>query len=86
MRINGIELADDIVDETLAQGNISEQLRIIREKIMAHNWTSVDILSGPTHRIENTYPMAAIEQLLYNAVLHRVYEGTNNSCTSILVQ
>ena len=44
---------------------------------MAHNWTSVDILSGPTHRIENTYPMAAIEQLLYNAVLHRVYEGTN---------
>ncbi len=77
LRINGIELADDIVDETLAQGNISEQLRIIREKIMAHNWTSVDILSGPTHRIENTYPMAAIEQLLYNAVLHRVYEGTN---------
>ena len=77
LRVNGFELADDVIDETLAQGNIAEQLQIIREKITAHNWTPVDILSGPTHKIKSIYPVAAIDQLLDNAVLHRVYEGTN---------
>ena len=37
----------------------------------------MDILSGPTHRVEDLYPLAAIDQIVYNAVLHRSYEGTN---------
>ncbi|MCH5277982.1 MAG: putative DNA binding domain-containing protein [Desulfovibrionaceae bacterium] len=77
LRINGVELADDVVDEALLRGNIAEQLRSLREKIMAHNRTAVDIVSGPTHRMEALYPVAALDQLVYNAVLHRTYEGTN---------
>lgn len=77
LRINGVELADDVIDEALLRGNIAEQLRSLREKVMAHNRTAVDILSGPTHRMEALYPVAALDQLVYNAVLHRTYEGTN---------
>lgn len=40
LRINGIELADDIVDETLAQGNISKQLRIIVKRL----WLIIGLL------------------------------------------
>lgn len=77
LRINGVELADDVIDEALLRGNIAEQLRSLREKVMAHNRTAVDILSGPTHKMEESFPISAIDQLVYNAVLHRTYEGSN---------
>ena len=77
IRINGIDLADDVIDEAILRGNITEQLRTLREKLNSHNRTSVDILSSPTHTIASLYPMAAIDQLVYNALVHRNYAGTN---------
>lgn len=77
LRIDGTELADDIIDEECIGGNLAAQLRTLQEKVRAHNRTAVDILSGPTHAMTSLYPAAAIEQIVYNAVLHRTYEGTN---------
>lgn len=77
LRIDGMELSDDVTDEERIGGNLAAQLRTLQEKIKAHNRTAVDILSGPTHRMTSLYPAAAIEQIAYNAVLHRTYEGTN---------
>lgn len=77
LRIDGTELSDDVTDEERIGGNLAAQLRTLQEKIWAHNRTAVDILSGPTHRMTSLYPAAAIEQIAYNAVLHRTYEGTN---------
>ena len=64
IRINGIDLADDVIDEAILRGNITEQLRTLREKLNSNNRTSVDILSSPTHTIASLYPMAAIDQLV----------------------
>ena len=77
LRIDGTELSDDVTDEERIGGNLAAQLRTLQEKIKAHNRTAVDILSGPTHRMTSLYPTVAIEQIAYNAVLHRTYEGTN---------
>lgn len=77
LRINGTDLADDVVDSLTTEGNIADQLRLLREKLMAHNRIAVDILSGPRHKIQALYPMTALDQLVYNAVLHRTYEGTH---------
>ena len=33
--------------------------------------------SGSTHKITTLYPIAALQQITYNAVLHRTYEKTN---------
>lgn len=77
LRINGLELADPVVDEESIGGGIVEMLRRAEEKLKAHNRTSVDITSHPTHTIESPYPQAALQQILYNAVLHRTYESTN---------
>lgn len=77
LRIDGTELSDDVTDEERIGGNLAAQLRTLQEKIRAHNRTAVDILSSPTHRMTSLYPAAAIEQIAYNAVLHRTYEGTN---------
>jgi ATP-dependent DNA helicase RecG len=77
LRIDGTELADPVIDEENIGGAIVEILRRAEEKLKAHNRVAIDITSTPTHQIEMPYPPAALQQILYNAVLHRTYESTN---------
>ena len=77
LRIDGVELADPVIDEKDTGGTLVEMLRRTEEKLSAHNRTAVDIVSSPTHNKATAYPSAAIQQILYNAVLHRTYENTN---------
>lgn len=77
LRIDGTELEDPVIDEENIGGAIVEMLRRAEEKLKAHNRSAVDITSAPTHQIALTYPPAALQQILYNAVLHRTYENTN---------
>ncbi len=77
LRIDGTELTDPVIDEENIGGALVEMLRRAEEKLKAHNRAAVDITSAPTHRITLTYPPAALQQILYNAVLHRTYESTN---------
>ena len=76
LRINGIELFDPIVDEEEIKGTIPGIIRRTEEKLKAHNRTAVDISNGPQITTSD-YPHIAFQQLLYNAVMHRLYEGTN---------
>src|SRR5690606_3958806 len=68
LRINGTELADPVVDEEEIRGAIVEVLRRTEEKLRSHNRTAVDITSKATHERDQPYPIAALQQLLYNAV------------------
>src|SRR5690606_16780582 len=77
LRIDGTELADPVVDEEEISGAIVEVLRRIEEKLRSHNRIAVDITSNATHKREQPYPIAALQQLVYNAVFHRTYERTN---------
>lgn len=77
LRIDGVELADEVIDEEDISGTLVEMLRRTEEKLNAHNRSVIDIVSSPTHKKEMIYPPAAIQQILYNAVLHRTYESTN---------
>ena len=77
LRIDGTELADPVIDEAEIGGGIVEMLRRADENLKAHNRSAIDITTAATHKIDTPYPQAAIQQILYNAVLHRVYEGTN---------
>lgn len=77
LRIDGTELADPVIDEEAIGGAMVEMLRRTEEKLKAHNRVGIDIISAPVHIKEMPYPSAAIQQILYNAVLHRTYESTN---------
>jgi len=77
LRIAGTSLADDVVDEQVIDGPVGDVLRLIDEKMTAHNRTSVDFTSGPQEIRSQPYPPAALQQLVRNAVLHRTYEATN---------
>jgi ATP-dependent DNA helicase RecG len=76
LRIDGTELFDPVIDEEEIKGALSDIIRRTEEKLKAHNHTAVDISQGPQTTAQD-YPHGAFQQLLYNAVMHRVYEGTN---------
>ena len=77
LRIDGRELHDPVIDEEGIRGALVEMLRRTEEKLKAHNRTSIDIVSAPVHIREVPYPHEALQQILYNAVLHRTYENTH---------
>jgi len=77
LRIAGQELADPIRDEEAIAGPLAQLLRRIDEKLRAHVQIAVDLTSGSTEKRSPNFPVAALEQLLRNAVMHRTYEGTN---------
>ncbi|KHD10360.1 transcriptional regulator [Candidatus Thiomargarita nelsonii] len=75
LRINGTELSDPVVDEEKTGGTLANMRA--EEKLWAHNRLAIDIVSAPTDTKAYTYPRAAIQQILYNGVLHRTYESSN---------
>ncbi|MYB76723.1 MAG: transcriptional regulator [Chloroflexi bacterium] len=77
LRIAGIDVTGPITDEQAISGTITDVLRRLDEKLNSHNRTSVDITSGPVERRKSTYPVAAIQQITRNAIMHRSYEGNN---------
>jgi ATP-dependent DNA helicase RecG len=77
LRIDGTEWADPVIDEDKVTGNMASLLLRAEEKLRAHNRTAVDIVSQAVHQETTPYPPAAIQQILFNAVLHRTYERTH---------
>ena len=77
LKIDGTELADPVIDEEMIRGALVEQIRRTEEKLKSHNRISVVITSSSTHQLEMPYPLPALQQILYNAVLHRTYETTH---------
>jgi len=77
LRIAGTQLTDPIADEQKVDGTIAEVLRRIDEKIASHNRVAIDITSGSTETRAQPYPLASLQQLVRNAVMHRAYESTN---------
>ena len=78
LRVAGLEWGDPVHDEALLEGPIEDMARRIDEKLAAHNRTAVDFTSGSVEIRTSTYPMAALQQLVRNAILHRTYEGTSS--------
>ena len=58
-------------------GTVPEMLQRVDEKMKAHIRTGVDITGSDRERREPTYPLAALQQVTRNAVMHRTYEATN---------
>ncbi len=78
LRIDGISLADQVVDDIQIDGSVSDVIRRLDEKVTSHNRVAVDFTSGSIEARTYDYPLAALQQLTRNAVMHRTYEHTNS--------
>lgn len=77
LRVEGAELGGAVIDELLIDGTITDVIRRLDEKLVSHNRTRVDFTSQSREERTVLYPMAALQQITRNAILHRTYEGTN---------
>lgn len=77
LRIEGTDLGDPIIDEAAIDGRLGEVLARIDDKLKAHISVRVNIDAADTERRVADYPLAALQQLVRNAVMHRSYEATN---------
>lgn len=77
LRVDGVELTDPVKDQKELTGPITEVMRQLDELFRIHISVSADITSQITEVRYPDYPIAALRQLVSNAVMHRSYEATN---------
>ena len=78
LRIQGTQLSDPVVDDSVFDGTVGLMLRRLDEKLSAHLTVSVNFTSQDREVRTSQYPLVAIQQLTRNALLHRNFEGTNS--------
>lgn len=77
LRLAGEDLASEVMTSHDMKGPLPRQMDQIDELLRLHVMTAVDITSGDKERREPDYPIPALQQIIRNAVMHRLYEGTN---------
>ena len=77
LRIDGSALTDDIIDSDEIRGAIPDLIRRLEDKLNSHNRTAVDFTTSVVEQQTLLYPIAALQQIARNAVMHRTYEATN---------
>jgi len=77
LRLAGTDMTASILDEATVTGNVNDQIQRLEEKLVAHNRVAVRFVDVRIEERHEAYSMAALQQLLRNAYLHRSYESTN---------
>lgn len=76
LRVEGTMLSDAIVDERQLSQSLPDLLRELDELLQINIRTSVKIGDQLRDIRRSDYPLAALQQVTRNAILHRNYEGT----------
>ncbi len=77
LRIDGAALTDPIRDQKRLSGPMYQTLVELDELLKINISTRTQITTGAREARLPDYPIAALQQLARNAVMHRSYEGTN---------
>lgn len=78
LRVDGTDPADPVLDAEAIDGKLVDVIRRCEEKLAAHNHTAVHFATSEQEQRRSTYPVAALQQLLRNAVMHRSYENASS--------
>jgi ATP-dependent DNA helicase RecG len=77
LRIDGTDLSAPIINERRLNTALPSLLRELDELLKMNISTSVRIGEELRDQRRSDYPLAALQQLTRNAILHRTYEGTS---------
>ena len=77
VRFDGNDITDPIKTSERITGRLDDVLSSVSKILELNVATRIDITSGPREEQLPDYPVAALRQLAYNAIMHRSYEGTH---------
>ena len=77
LRIDGLEITDPIRSQRVLTGKLEDVLRQLDELLKLNISVRTEVATVSRERRSPDYPVAALQQLGRNAVMHRSYEGTN---------
>lgn len=77
LRIDGDALTDPVSDQKDCHGPLPQLLSQIDNILSANIHVATDITSGPTETQAPDYPIAALQQIVRNAIMHRDYQTSN---------
>lgn len=77
LKFGGVHPSDEVEDNEDIRGGVSDIIRRLDEKFKSHNRIAVDATSSETELRTALYPIAALQQITRNAIMHRTYEATN---------
>lgn len=77
LRIDGPEITDPIRNQRALTGRLDDVLRQLDELLKLNISVRTEVASVSREVRSPDYPVAALQQLTRNAVMHRSYEGTN---------
>ncbi len=74
LRFDGSAITDQVIAEHRIARPLPDLLRELDEVLRSNVRTSVDLVSAPVEQRRPDYPLAALQQLTRNALMHRTYE------------
>ena len=77
VRFDGDGITDPIRTSERITGRLNDVLSGIDQLLRFNIQTRLDVVSGPREERFPDYPVEALRQLAYNAIMHRSYEGTH---------
>ena len=78
LRIDGRDLTDPIRNRKELTGKLGDILRRLDELLALNVSVRTEFVSVPRERRYPDYPVDALRQLAWNAIMHRQYDGTND--------
>lgn len=78
LRMDGRELTDPIRNRKELTGKLGDILRRLDELLALNVSVRPEFVSVPRERRYPDYPVDALRQLAWNAIMHRQYDGTND--------
>lgn len=77
LRIDGTKLGDPVKDSREVRGPLPDLMEELEGLLRTNIQTSVDFISGSIEIQKPDYSLAALQQIVRNAILHRSYENTH---------
>lgn len=77
VRFDGVDRADPVQDQKELRGNLRMQLARLDDLLPLQIHTARIPAGGLRHEDVPDYPLLAVRELVFNALMHRTYEGTN---------
>ena len=77
VRFDGDDITDTPKTSEALTGRLDDILQSLSQLVRLNVSTRLDITSGSREKRLPDYPVEALHQLAYNAVMHRSYEGTH---------